>query len=190
MLYKKIDKIIIVVAVASILLGSVIIVTHNVNAIPKPFYTKPTKYMIFFIINPIDPDTGKSNDCYSDLYSRFTPKNANHDLLNKIEIERIVNNDAPDNGPSKKYTVKMFYDINTFHQSDDINEGKIRGYGFTVKVGSDEQNPTITKYLPLDQSKKVRYNGKTVFALDFQTFNLPTDPTECKSLIESRLSAS
>jgi len=175
------------IAIAAILVSAATLQQTNA-ATPKPFYTKPTKYMIFFILNPIDPDTGKSNDCYDDLYARFTPKNANHDLLNKIEIERIVNNDAPDNGPSKKYAIKMFYDINIFHQSDDVNEGKIRGYGFTVKVGSDEQNPTITKYLPLDKSKKVKYNGKTVLALDFKTFNLPTDPTDCLSLVESTLS--
>lgn len=149
----------------------------------KAFYTKPSKWMVFFTVNPIDPNTGKSNNCYSEWYHRTTPKNANHDLLNKEERE----NPNPNNGPSKVYAIKWFFDIDIFHESDDVNEGKIRNYGFTVKVGSDEQNPTITKYLPIETAKKVKYNGKTVMAIDFKKFNLPTDPSNCKGLVESTL---
>lgn len=138
----------------------------------RPYYTSTTRNMIFLKIMPVDP-TGKSNNCWTEIYARATPKNSNHVLLNK---ETIIN-PSPDNGPSRNYLLKWYFNVNTFHSTDTTNEGKIRTYAYLeLKIGN---SPTVTKYLPLSQSKITTVDGRTVSVLDFGTYRLVTDPTQC-----------
>jgi hypothetical protein len=164
-------KVFISVAVAVTLLAAVVVAVMPVQA--APFYTTKTKNMIFLKIQPVDPN-GKSNNCYHEIYARATPKNNNHVLLNK---ETIVNSN-PNNGPSKIYFLKWYYNVAVFHRSDATNEGKIRTYAY-LELGTDHNSPTVTKYIPLDRSKEVTVGGQTVLVLDFQTFKLVTDPRRC-----------
>lgn len=142
----------------------------RVNA--APFYTKTSKWMIVFMVQPVDPN-GKSNDCFKEIYARATPKNNNHDLLNKE-----IKTNTPSNNIGKIYAFKWFFDIATFHQSDATNEGKIRDYAF-LEFPNGLNGQTVTKYIPLSQAKQMTVDGRTVFVLDFQRFTLVTDPKQC-----------
>lgn len=150
-----------------ILLVSVVSVAES-----RPFFTKTTKYLIVFTVKPVDPN-GKSNDCFKEIYARATPKNSNHDLLNK----EIIKN-TPSNSVGKIYSFKWYFDINKFHQSDATNEGKIRDYAF-LEFPNGLNGDTVTKYIPLSEAKQEKVGGKLVFVLDFQRFTLTTDPSQC-----------
>lgn len=160
---------IISISITVILLVSVVSIaeTHA-----RPFFTKTTKWLIVFTVKPVDPN-GKSNDCFKEIYARATPKNNNHELLNK----EIITN-TPSNSIGKIYSFKWYFDINKFHQSDSTNEGKIRDYAF-LEFPNGLNGETITKYIPISEAKQMKVNGKIVFVLDFQRFTLETDPSQC-----------
>ena len=140
--------------------------------------------MIFLTLKPVDP-SGKSNNCYNELYARATPKNNNHVLLNKEEIK----NPNPNNGPSKIYPMKWYYDDATFHKTDSTNEGKIRTYANAIQFvfGTEKNLQVVTKYISQAREIKTTYDGRVVYVLEFGEYKVVTDPSHCQSLTASAL---
>jgi len=143
MLYKKIDKIIIVVAIASILIGSAVILTHNVNATPY-FSSKSIKKMGGKPDGKIVGVIKSDPNCPPEFYARATPKNNNHVLLNK---EDIVND-----GPMHKFS--WYYDVLKIKATSDTNEGKIRTYVVGVDVFDKQTGEVVTHYKSIQVGKK------------------------------------
>ena len=120
-----------VVFLLTLLLVTSNILAHDVEAQAKkkrpgyeiPFNSKGD-HRLLAIVKFQDPN-GKSNNCWDEIYARATPKNNNHDLLNKQTIE---NNNIPSNGPSEIIRLKWNFNEATLKMTSTTNEGKIRYY--------------------------------------------------------------
>ena len=106
---------------------TVLIVTSNILAreveAKLPLNSKGN-HRLLAIVKFQDPN-GKNNNCWSEIYARATPKNNNHDVLNKQTIE---NNNAPSNGPSEIIRLKWNFNNAILKKTSTTNEGKIRYY--------------------------------------------------------------
>src|SRR6476620_2886350 len=122
----------------------VLIVTSNILAreveAKLPLNSKGN-HRLLAIVKFQDP-SGKNNNCWDEIYARATPKNNNHDVLNKQTIE---NNDTPSNGPSEMIKLKWNFKEATIKQTSTTNEGKIRYYVEIELVGGIV-GETVAKY--------------------------------------------
>jgi len=149
-------KVFISVAVAVTLLAAVVVAVVPVEAAP---YFSSGDHQIKLTVK-------FDSDCWESIYSRATPKNNNHVLLNKQTIE---NNDTPDAGPSETVYLKWNFASSKMTQTKATNEGRIRTY-VTIELVNGMTGETVTKYQAYDPAQKVN---------DFGTFFLHTDKSLC-----------
>ena len=168
-----------ILAVATVVsLLTVLVVTSNILARDveakvskkRPGYEIPFNskgnHRLLAVVKFQDPD-GKSNNCWDEIYARATPKNNNHDVLNKQTIE---NNDTPSNGPSEIIKLTWNFKDAIIKKTSTTNEGKIRYYVEIELVGGIV-GETVTKYKTFDAGTR---------DLDFGVFLMHTNPELCK----------
>jgi hypothetical protein len=162
-----------VVSLLTVLLVTSNIFAHNVEAKvskKRPGYEIPFNskgdHRLLAIVKFQDPN-GKNNNCWDEIYARATPKNNNHDVLNKQTIE---NNDTPSNGPSEIIRLTWNFKEATIKKTSTTNDGKIRYYVEIELVGGIV-GETVTKYKTFDAGTR---------DLDFGVFLMHTNPDLCK----------
>jgi len=148
---------------------TVLIVTSNILAreveAKLPLNSKGN-HRLLAIVKFQDPN-GKNNNCWSEIYARATPKNNNHDVLNKQTIE---NNNSPSNGPSEIIRLKWNFNDAILKKTSTTNEGKIRYY-VEIELVNEILGETVTKYKSFDAGSR---------DLDFGVFVMHTNPELCK----------
>ena len=166
---KTILAVAIVVSFLTVLLVTSNILAHDVEAKvskKRPGYEIPFNskgnHRLLAVVKFQDPD-GKSNNCWDEIYARATPKNNNHDVLNKQTIE---NNNAPSNGPSEIIRLKWNFNDAILKKTSTTNEGKIRYY-VEIELVNEILGETVTKYKSFDAGSR---------DLDFGVFVMHTNP--------------
>ncbi len=155
----------IVISILTALLLTSTIFAYDVEAKKAKPLNSVGDHRLLAIVKFQDPN-GKSNNCWDEIYARATPKNNNHDVLNK----QTVVNDKPSNGPARIIRLTWNFKDTVIKQTSTTNEGKIRYYVEIELVGGI-LGETVTKYKSFDASTR---------DLDFGVFVMHTNPELCK----------
>ena len=158
------NKLIVTAALAIVLLSATMTMTVQAKQ-PKPNSSSGDHKLIAIV--------KFDSDCWNEIYARATPKNNNHDLLNK---QTVFNNDKPDQGPSEIVKLSWKFKSKVVTNTASTNEGKIRYY-VEIELADGSDGLTLTQYKTFSAKNK---------ELQFDTFNMKTNPELCQSLMESQ----